>query len=375
MKRQKILITGGAGFIGRHLTTYLQKDGHWVRWLDNLDPQVHGQNVTQDPDYCRQADEMLLGDVRVREDWQRALQGIDTVFHLAAQTGTGQSMYQVARYTDVNVGGTALLWEMLANEATQVKKVVVASSRSIYGEGAYMCSTNCGLVVPEPRSKVELQQGHWDVMCPSCGSAIQPMATPETCYPRPASLYACTKLAQEQMSLTMGKSLSISTIALRFQNVYGPGQSMQNPYTGIISIFSNQFRQNFPINIFEDGQESRDFVFIDDVARACAWTLELDNPTAIFNVGSGQATKVIELARILKGCWNSTSLIAISGDFRVGDVRHNWADTSLLQKAWSTWKVTSLSEGLAKYVRWAQTQPVFADHSNIAMQELKKRNL
>jgi dTDP-L-rhamnose 4-epimerase len=201
------------------------------------------------------------------------------------------------------------------------------------------------------------------------------MATPETCSPQPASLYACTKLAQEQMSLTLGKSLNISTIALRFQNVYGPGQSMQNPYTGIISVFSNQFRQNLPINIFEDGQESRDFVFVDDVARACAWTLELDSPTAIFNVGSGQATKVIELARILKGCWNSTSPIAISGDFRVGDIRHNWADTSHLQKAWPTWKATSLNEGLAKYGRWAQMQPVFADHSHMAMNELKKRNL
>jgi dTDP-L-rhamnose 4-epimerase len=375
MKKQKILITGGAGFIGRHLTAHLQKAGHCVRWLDNLDPQVHGPTAIQDPAYCRQADEMLLGDVRVREDWQRALQGMDAVFHLAAQTGTGQSMYQVARYTDVNVGGTALLWDVLANEATEVKKVVVASSRSIYGEGSYACLAHGGSVVPEPRSKAELQQGRWEVTCPSCGRALQPMATPETCSALPASLYACTKLAQEQMSLTMGKSLNILTMALRFQNVYGPGQSMQNPYTGIISIFSNQFRQNLPINIFEDGLESRDFIFVDDVARACAWILELDRPTAIFNVGSGQATKIIDLARILKGCWNSTSRIAISGNYRVGDIRHNWADTSRLQKAWPTWKTTSLNKGLAKYVRWAQTQAIFPDHSDRAMNELKKRNL
>lgn len=253
--------------------------------------------------------------------------------------------------------------------------MVVASSRSIYGEGAYTCLAHCGLVVPEPRSKVELQQGHWEVMCPSCDGAIQPMATPETCSPQPASFYACTKLAQEHMSLTMGKALNISIIALRFQNVYGPDQSMQNPYTGIISIFSNQMRQNLPINIYEDGQESRDYVFVDDVASVCSWALKLDSPMAILNVGSGQATKVIELARILKVCWNSTSSIAISGDFRLGDIRHNWADISRLQKAWPAWKATSLKKGLAKFVHWTKTQPAFTDHSHVAMRELKKRNL
>jgi dTDP-L-rhamnose 4-epimerase len=375
MKKQKILITGGAGFIGRHVTTHLQKAGHWVRWLDNLDPQVHGPNAIHDPAYCQQADAMLLGDVQVQHDWGRALQGVDSVLHLAAQTGTGQSMYQVARYTAVNVGGTALLWDVLANEATQVKKVAVASSRSIYGEGAYLCLNRCGLVVPEPRSKVELQQGKWELMCPGCGGAIQPMATPETCFPQPASLYACTKLAQEQMSLTMGKALNISTTVLRFQNVFGPGQSMQNPYTGIISIFSNQMRQNLPVTIYEDGQESRDFIFVDDVASACARALKLDSPTAILNVGSGQATKVVELAQILKGYWKSTSQISISGDFRVGDIRHNWADISRLQQLWPTWQATGLNEGLAKYVRWAKMQPVFTDHAKKALNELKARNL
>lgn len=375
MKKQKILITGGAGFIGRHVTTHLQKAGHWVRWLDNLDPQVHGPNASQDPAYCRQADEMLLGDVRVREDWQKALHGMDTVFHLAAQTGTGQSMYQVARYTNVNIGGTALLWEILANESTKVNNVIVASSRSIYGEGAYTCVANCGLVVPEPRSKLELQKKHWGLLCPMCNGAVQAMATPETCSPKPASLYACTKLAQEQMSLAMGKALNIPTVALRFQNIYGPGQSMQNPYTGIISIFSNQIRQNLPINIYEDGEESRDFVFVEDVAKACAWALKADNPPAILNVGSGQPTKVIELARILKSYWKSASTISISGDFRVGDIRHNWADISRLKKAWPAWKATSLNKGLAKFVQWAQAQPVFVDRSKKAMNELKKRDL
>jgi dTDP-L-rhamnose 4-epimerase len=373
--RLKVLITGGAGFIGRNLTAYLQQAGYWVRWLDNLDPQVHGPVAADDPDYCRQADDMVLGDVRVRLDWQRALQDVNAVVHLAAQTGTAQSMYQVAYYTDVNVGGTALLWDVLTNEKTNVKKVMVASSRSIYGEGAYQCLRQCGIVVPGPRSKAQLQTGKWDVCCPICGGMVLPIATPETSMPNMASLYACTKLAQEQISLTIGKALEISTIVFRFQNVYGPGQSLRNPYTGIISIFSNQLRQNLPINIYEDGQESRDFIFVDDVARACAWAFQLSTATAIINVGSGQATKVMELAQILKSIWNSTSPIVISGDFRVGDIRHNWADTSFLEKTWPTWKTTLLSEGLSKYVHWAQTQPFFADHSHMAMQELKKRNL
>lgn len=375
MSNIRVLITGGAGFIGRNLTTYLQRSGYWVRWLDNLDPQVHGPNASKDSDYNRQADEMILGDVQVRKDWQRALLDMDAVFHLAAQTGTGQSMYQVVRYTNVNVGGTALLWEILANEANKVKKVIIASSRSIYGEGAYTCIADCGLVVPEPRSKLKMKKRNWGLICPCCGGAVQAMATPETSPPQPASLYACTKLAQEQMSLTMGKALNIPTVALRFQNIYGPGQSMQNPYTGIISIFSNQMRQNMPINIYEDGEESRDFAFVEDVAKACAWELKADNPPAILNVGSGQPTKVIELARILKGYWKSTSTISISGDFRVGDIRHNWADISQLKKAWPSWKTTSLKKGLAKFVQWAQAQPVFIDRSKKAMNELKKRDL
>jgi dTDP-L-rhamnose 4-epimerase len=375
MSNLKILITGGAGFIGRHLTAHLQSAGHWVRWLDNLDPQVHDPDVSRDPAYCRQSDEMLLGDVQVREDWLRALHGVDAVIHLAAQTGTGQSMYQVARYTNVNVGGTAILWDVLANEATRVKKVIIASSRSIYGEGMYECLGQCGMVVPEPRSKVGLQMGRWNVCCPVCASAARPVATPETSVPQAASLYACTKLAQEQMSLTMGKALGISTVALRFQNVYGPGQSLRNPYTGIISIFSNQLRQNLPVNIYEDGEESRDFIFVDDVAQACAWTLKADCSTAVFNVGSGQATRVIELAQILKESWNSSSSIAISGDFRVGDIRHNWADTTRLQRVWPDWQVTSLREGLEKFVAWAKTQPAYTDQSDSAKQELKGRNL
>jgi dTDP-L-rhamnose 4-epimerase len=370
-----VLITGGAGFIGRHVTEHLHRSGHWVRWLDTLDPQIHDTEVAHRPDYCSQADEMILGDVRVRDDWRRALHGIDAVIHFAAQTGTGQSMYRIAYYTDVNVGGTALLWDILTNESTSIRKVIVASSRSIYGEGAYVCAGECDLVVPAPRLKARLEAGQWEPNCPTCGGSAQSIATPEDSVPRPASLYASTKLTQEQMSLVMGQALDIPTVAFRFQNVFGPGQSLRNPYTGIISIFSNQMRQALPIDIYEDGNETRDFIFVGDVADICVRALTLDCLTALLNVGSGQPTKVADLASTLRLLWNSASVITVTGHYRVGDIRHNCADLSRLRQTWPDWQPTPLAEGLSKFVDWARGQSVFEDRTYIAAAELKTRNL
>ena len=370
-----ILVAGGAGFIGRRLTSRLQSAGHRVRWLDNLDPQVHGAEAARDPDYCSPANEMVRGDVRVRDDWQTALDEIDAVIHLAAQTGTAQSMYRLADYTDVNVGGTALLWDILANEKTRVKQVVIASSRAVYGEGAYRCVSGCGLVVPEPRSRQQLESAQWEPRCPICGEEARPVATPETSPPQPASLYACTKLAQESISLTMGRALGISTAVLRLQNVYGPGQSLRNPYTGIISIFSNQMRQNLPVNIYEDGSESRDFVYIDDVADVCMLALRLKISPVLVNVGSGCPTRLIDLAHTLQNIWKSSSAVTISGDYRMGDIRHNWSDNNRLQEYLPDWQPTPLSEGLEQFVQWAQTQAEFADASHLATDELTTRDL
>jgi dTDP-L-rhamnose 4-epimerase len=318
---------------------------------------------------------MLLGDVRDRDDWKRALDGIDTVIHLAAQTGTAQSMYQVADYTNVNVAGTALLWDLLANERTSVKRVMVASSRAVYGEGAYLCLSECGLVVPEPRSKAQLQRGEWDLDCPVCGKEARPAATPEASAPNPASLYASTKLAQESISLTMGRALGVSTFVLRLQNVYGPGQSLRNPYTGIISIFSNQMRQNLPVNIYEDGGESRDFIYVDDVADVCALALTIESSPVLVNVGTGFPTRLIDLAQSLRDVWGSTSTMTVSGDFRLGDIRHNWSDNSLLNKHLPDWQPTPLNVGLEKFVEWARTESEFADESRVAADELLAREL
>jgi dTDP-L-rhamnose 4-epimerase len=371
----KILVTGGAGFISRHLTELLLAQSHQIVWLDNLDPQIHGESKNPIDIVPDDRVKLIIGNVCDRSAWLQAIEGVDAIVHFAAQTGTGQSMYQIARYTDENIGGTGLMWDIIANETHQVKKVLVASSRSIYGEGTYHCSANCGNVVPEPRSKIQLNRHEWSPICPKCHATVEPIATPEDSIPQPASLYACTKLAQEQMSLTMGKALGISTVALRFQNVFGPGQSLSNPYTGIISIFSNQMRQNLPINIYEDGEETRDFILVDDVAQACALALSLNCDTVVLNVGSGVATKVIDLAHQLKALWKSDSEIHITGDSRVGDIRHNWADLQALLQTFPSWYPTPLSVGLEKFVVWAATQGIYEDKSKMAAQELKQRNL
>jgi dTDP-L-rhamnose 4-epimerase len=318
---------------------------------------------------------MVLGDVRVREDWQTALEGIDAVIHLAAQTGTAQSMYRVADYTDVNVGGTGLLWEILANDRTRVKQVVVASSRAVYGEGAYRCLADCGLMVPEPRSRSQLESGEWEPRCPICGGEARAVATAEASAPQPASLYACTKLAQESISITMGRALGVPTVVLRLQNVYGPGQSLRNPYTGIISIFSNQMRQNLPVNIYEDGSESRDFVYIDDVVDVCARALSMLSAPVLLNVGSGYPTRLIDLAHSLGNVWRTTSAMTVSGDYRIGDIRHSWADNLLLKQYFPDWQPTPLRVGLEMFVQWAKTEAEFADHSPLAADELGSRYL
>lgn len=371
----KILITGGAGFIGRHLTELLHDRSHQVAWLDSLDPQIHGEQTDPNSILPHDRIELVTGNVCDRSAWLKAISGVDAIVHFAAQTGTGQSMYQIARYTDENIGGTGLMWDILANETHQVKKVLVASSRSIYGEGSYVCTKQCGQVVPNPRTKSQLTNHQWSPSCPKCGATVKPIATPEHSPPQPASLYACTKLAQEQICLTMGQALNIPTVALRFQNVYGPGQSLRNPYTGIISIFSNQMRQNIPIDIYEDGQETRDFIFVKDVADICARALTLECETLLLNVGSGTPTPVIDLAQQLKHLWQSNSNIQITGNFRVGDIRHNWADLTALHQVFPDWQPTPLATGLEKFVTWAQTQEIYEDRSKAATQELKQRNL
>ncbi len=305
--RQKVLITGGLGFIGLSLARTLVRRGMTVRLLDNLSPQIHGivpasrrWSRSRLGDLPDDRVEVMRGDVCHRRDWVLALRDVASVVHLAAETGTGQSMYRIGDYTSTNVLGTALLLDVLANDRHEVTKLVLASSRSVYGEGAYQCA-RCGLVYPPMRSPGSLAAGQWEPLCPDCCGPIAPVATPEIAKTSPASIYAATKLAQEDLVRIAASALGIPFLIFRLQNVYGEGQSLNNPYTGILSIFSNRIRQGKEIVLFEDGQESRDFVHVSDVAEAMALGLLGDGGDGLtMNVGSGVAVSVDTIARSLE---------------------------------------------------------------------------
>ena len=267
-----VLITGGAGFIGSGLAKQLRKGGHQVTLFDSLSEQVHGVQP-ENSFLSGEGIHFIKGDVRARQSLQDALNGQEAVIHLAAETGTGQSMYEVSKYSDVNIGGTACLLDILANEKHQVKKVIVASSRAIYGEGKYQCQQH-GTVYPDFRNEKDMLNGMFDVRCPLCNEPAAGLATDEESKWNPGSIYGITKQTQEQLVLTACRSIGIPAIAFRYQNVYGPGQSLLNPYTGILSIFSTRIKNRKRIDIFEDGKQGRDFVYISDVVEATIRGLE-----------------------------------------------------------------------------------------------------
>ena len=271
---KNILISGGAGFIGSNLTKKLVSKGYNITILDNLSKQIHGKDQKSELyNSIKEISTFILGDVCNEEDWKKSLKGQDAVIHLAAETGTGQSMYEISRYNDVNILGTSHLLDFLANNKNSVKKLIIASSRSIYGEGKYKCE-NHGVVYPNDRIASNMMKGKFDLFCDVCGGELDLMPTDENSMIHPSSIYGITKHQQEQMTLLMGKSLGIPAVSLRYQNVYGPGQSLSNPYTGILSIFSTRMLNGNDIDIYEDGEESRDFVFIDDVVEATILALE-----------------------------------------------------------------------------------------------------
>ncbi len=374
---QSILITGGAGFIGSHLALSLVAKGYKVRVLDNLAPQIHGERPELSPLFrsIQGKVDFLRGTVTSQDDLRKSLSGMDSVVHLAAETGTGQSMYAIRHYADVNVGGTALLLDLIANEAFPVKKLVVASSRAVYGEGRYQCDQH-GFVFPPSRSAEKMEQGDFSVHCPLCDVSAQLVATDEDTPVRPGSVYGVTKLTQEQMFLTVGKALGISTIALRYQNVYGPGQSLSNPYTGILSIFSTRIRNGSPINIFEDGKESRDFVYIDDVVAATVRAVEYEKPTVdVFNVGSGAATDVLTIALALQRLLGAEVQTTVSGQFRLGDIRHNFADLAKVRRIMGFEPSVSIEQGLGRFVDWVKSEQIQVDRYEQSLEELKAKGL
>ena len=374
---KNILITGGAGFIGSTIALKLLKQGYNVTVLDSLTEQIHGKNTDESELYNRIKGKVnfIRGTVTNREDWQKALSGQDAVIHLAAETGTGQSMYEIYKYCNTNIGGTAILLDILANEKHTIKKVIVAESRAIYGEGTYNCP-HCGTVYPVAREENDMLTGDFNVKCPKCGANAELVKTSEDCLIHPTSVYGITKQVQGELVHTVCKSLNIPSVSFRYQNVYGPGQSLKNPYTGILSIFSNSLRQNHDINIFEDGTESRDFVYIDDVADATILAIENEMCAyKAFNVGTGKAVDVMTVAKYLKEFYKSESKINITGNFRLGDIRHNYADISLAQNILGYEPKFSFEEGLKKFCEWVLTQPLEEDNYKKSLEEMKNKGL
>ena len=374
---KRVLISGGAGFIGSSLALRLLDSGDKIRILDNLSPQIHGPDGESSYLFKRLRGhvEFLKGDVRNREDWERALDGCDSVVHLAAETGTGQSMYMVKHYVDVNIQGTAVLMEVLAQGRFPMERLVVASSRAVYGEGAYRCLRH-GDVYPAGRDENDLKNGHFEPRCPRCGAFVTMAITPEDAPLSPTSLYGITKLAQEQMVMTMGSALGLPCVGLRFQNVYGPGQSLHNPYTGILAIFTNLLRSGKGINIFEDGRESRDFVFIDDVVHSIVSSLAGGRADGrVLNIGSGVPLTVFDAANYLKELLGGRSEIAVSGNFRIGDIRHNVADLRRAEEALDFRPTVDVKDGIKRYVDWVLTQDAHSTGYEESLNEMRAKGL
>ena len=375
---KNVLITGGAGFIGSNLALKLVERGYKVTILDNLSEQIHGQNAEITSTlYLSIKDKVnfIKGSVTSKAMWEKSIENQDSIIHLAAETGTGQSMYEIQKYVDVNIVGTSILLDILANTKHSIKKIVVASSRAIYGEGKYECVKH-GFVYPTERSEDDLSKANFECLCPICNSLLKLHPTSEDSLIHPTSIYGITKQTQEQMVLVAGKSLSIPTVAFRYQNVYGPGQSLKNPYTGILSIFSTQIKNNNNINIFEDGKESRDFVYIEDVVDATILGLEKESANyKSFNVGYGKPIDVITVAKKLKQVYSSNIEIKISGNYRRGDIRHNYADTSKISNLLDYKAKWNFSNGIKEFCKWVNIQDVESDRYSQSIIELKEKGL
>jgi dTDP-L-rhamnose 4-epimerase len=366
----RILVTGGAGFIGSHLVDAVAEK-HEVVVLDNLEPQVHTKGR---PEYLNANATYIFGDVRNKEVLRGALEGVDVVFHQAAAVGVGQSMYQVEKYVEVNTMATAKLLDILVNEEQGVKKLIVASSMSIYGEGAYECEC-CGIVYPKLRTEEQLKSKEWEMRCPNCGKIVKPIPTSEEKPLHPTSIYAITKRDQEEMCLAVGRAYGIPTVALRYFNVYGPRQSLNNPYTGVCAIFSARIKNNNPPVIFEDGLQSRDFVSVHDIVDANILAMERSSADyEVFNVGTGRPTNILEIVYALMRWYTKEIEPEITNKYRAGDIRHCFADISKIKRKLGYKPKRAFEEGMKELVGWGQKEEA-EDKFEVAHEELMRRGL
>ena len=376
---EKILITGGAGFIGSNTAVRLAEKGYKVVVLDNLSPVVHGEFPKTSSFLYRKIEGKVTfykGSVNSKMDWEKVLPGVGVILHLAAETGTAQSMYEIEKYVSVNIGGTALLLDILSNTNHNVKKIVVAESRAIYGEGRYWSDDLERFVYPFERSDESMKKGDFEVKYKGCKRPLKLIATSEDSEIHPNSVYGLTKQVQGQLVHMVCKNLGIDSISLRYQNVYGPGQTLSNPYTGILSIFSTRIKHGSPIEIYEDGLESRDFVYIEDVVDATIAAIESEGLSGLaFNIGSGTSVNVKTVAKKLIECYGINVPIKVTGQYRMGDIRHNYADISLAQCKLGYTPKWNFDDGIKKFVEWVESQPIAQDKYAESMKELKERGL
>ena len=348
-----VLVTGGAGFIGSHLVDALVENGHKVRVLDKLVRQVH---TAGRPLHLNSQAEFIHGDVIDRQVVDRALEGIDAVYHEAAEVGVGQSMYEMHRYVQANTLGTAVLLEAVVAHKGAIRKLIVASSMSIYGEGGYLCSS-CGVVLPEPRPADQLLARRWEVECPRCLGKLEPIGTSEEKPLFPTSVYAITKQDQEQLALVAGRAYSIPTVALRYFNAYGTRQALSNPYTGVCAIFSSRLLNDQPPVVFEDGGQSRDFVHVSDIVRANLLALETDSADyQAVNIGTGVATTVLQVAQLLAVGLGKDLDAEVTGKYREGDIRHCVADISRARSLLGYEPRVTLEQGMPELLSWIKAQ-------------------
>lgn len=367
----RILVTGGAGFIGSFLVDELIRRGYAVRILDSLDRQVHGR---QKPTYLNRTAQFFQGDVRSLAAWRRAVRGADIVFHLASKVGVAQSNYQVREYCDVNIGGTARLLHLVANEGYRPKKIILTSSMTSYGEGNYRCD-HCGIVKPPLRDAVAHGVATWDPPCPRCGGALAAVATGEDAPLANNSIYALTKRTQEEMLLLFGKLYGVPVVSLRCFNVYGPRQSLSNPYTGVAAIFLSRLKNNQPPIVYEDGLQSRDFVSVHDVVDALIKAMGEDGANGeVFNIGSGTPTTILHLARTLATLVGNQKKPIINGQFRKNDIRHCFADTTKARRILRWRPRVALRHGLSELLAWSQGERAI-DRFEQAQDELRDKAL
>jgi dTDP-L-rhamnose 4-epimerase len=369
--QKKVLVTGGAGFIGSFLVDKLIEEGHEVKILDSLDTQVHKNGKA--PDYLNPKAEFIKGDVTKKQDLEKAIEGVEIVFHKAAVVGVGQSMYEIERYVENNTKGTASLLDFIVNRENSVEKILVASSMSTYGEGLYQCE-ECGLVEPCLRKEEQMAKGEWEVQC-NCGRELKPVPTPESKSQDCNSIYALTKKDQEEMVLMTGKAYGIPAVAFRYFNVLGPRQSLSNPYTGVAAIFLSRIKNNNPPVIYEDGLQTRDFVSVHDIVQANL--LGMKSSTAdyeVFNVGSGNPIPIKQVAETLIDITGAELKPEITEKFRKGDVRHCYSDISKIRKKLGFEPRVSFREAIEEIIDWSKDVKA-EDSFDDASQELKNKGL